>query len=181
MPEMTVGDIHITDKSIQRDFDALAKLDGGQVTIASRALDDKTWIVATTTEQRGERYYMWDRAKQKATMLFAARPELAQQPLVKMWPQVIKARDGLNLVSYLTLPASADANVDGIADGTAILPYYMPALLSEALKATEQSPPADRIAALQSLAGYATHLRLRALRWAFLAVQRVCAHSVYRP
>ena len=106
----------ILDKSIQRDFDALAKVDGGQVTIVSRTLDDKTWIVATTTEQRGERYYMWDRAKQKATMLFAARPELAQQPLVKMWPQVIKARDGLDLVSYLTLPPAADANADGIAD-----------------------------------------------------------------
>ena len=36
-------------------------------------------------------------------------------------------------------------------------------------------------AALQSLAGYPTRLRLRALRWAFSAVQRVRAHSVNRP
>jgi hypothetical protein len=36
-------------------------------------------------------------------------------------------------------------------------------------------------AALQSLVGCPTRLRLRALRRAFLAVQRVCAHSVNRP
>jgi len=41
--------------------------------------------------------------------------------------------------------------------------------------------PKTAIAALQSLAGYPTRLRLRALRWAFPAVQRVCAHSVNRP
>ena len=33
--------------------------------------------------------------------------------------------------------------------------------------------PKTPIAALQSLAGYPTRLRLRALRWAFPAVQRV--------
>jgi len=36
-------------------------------------------------------------------------------------------------------------------------------------------------AALQSLAGCPTRLRLRALRRAFSAVQRVCVHSVNRP
>jgi len=35
-------------------------------------------------------------------------------------------------------------------------------------------------AALQSLAGYPTRLRLRALRCAFLAVQRDCVHSANR-
>ena len=36
-------------------------------------------------------------------------------------------------------------------------------------------------AALRSLAGYPTRLRLRALRGAFSAAQRVRAHSVNRP
>jgi dipeptidyl aminopeptidase/acylaminoacyl peptidase len=107
----------ILDKSIQRDMDALAKLEAGaQVTVASRTLDDKTWIAVAQSEQRGARYYTWDRAKQKATFLFAARPELEKHPLVKMWPVEIKARDGLTLMSYLTLPKVADANEDGKAD-----------------------------------------------------------------
>ena len=41
--------------------------------------------------------------------------------------------------------------------------------------------PKTPIAALQSLAGCPTRLRLRALRWPFSAVQRVCVHSVNRP
>ena len=107
----------VVDKSIQRDLDALAKLEpGAQVNVGSRTLDDKQWIVVTTSEKLGPRYYMWDRAKQKPTFLFAARPELEKQPLVKMWPVEIKSRDGLTLVSYLTLPKAADANEDGKAD-----------------------------------------------------------------
>jgi dipeptidyl aminopeptidase/acylaminoacyl peptidase len=106
----------VLDKSIQPDLDALAKVDGGEVTVGSRSLDDKTWIVVTRSEQHPVRYYTWNRAKQKATFLFALQPALEQQPLVKMWPTVIKARDGLELVSYLTLPAAADPDGDGKAN-----------------------------------------------------------------
>ncbi|MGE0870829.1 MAG: alpha/beta fold hydrolase [Kofleriaceae bacterium] len=109
----------VLDKSIEKDLAALAKLDGGEVHVGSRTLDDKTWIVATTSEQHPGRYYVWDRGKQKATFLFASRPDLENQPLVKMHPVEIKARDGLTLVSYLTLPASADADGDGKANSPA--------------------------------------------------------------
>jgi len=103
----------VLDRSIQKDLDNLAKLDGGEVHITSRTLDDKTWVVATTSEQHPGHFYLWDRAKQKASFLFAARPELEKEPLVKMTPVEIKARDGLTLVSYLSLPAAADPDGDG--------------------------------------------------------------------
>jgi dipeptidyl aminopeptidase/acylaminoacyl peptidase len=103
----------VLDASIQKDLDNLAKLDGGEVHIVSRTLDDKTWVVATTSEQHPSHYYLWDRAKQKGSFLFAARPELEKQSLVKMTPVEIKARDGLLLVSYLSLPAKADPDGDG--------------------------------------------------------------------
>jgi hypothetical protein len=41
--------------------------------------------------------------------------------------------------------------------------------------------PKTRVAALQRLAGRPARLRLRALRCAFSALQRVCVHSVNRP
>ena len=41
--------------------------------------------------------------------------------------------------------------------------------------------PKTPIAALRSLTGQPARFRLRALRWAFSAVQRVRAHSVNRP
>ncbi len=115
----------VLDKSIQKDLDALAKLDGGEVNIAARTVDDKTWIVSTTSEQHPARYYIWDRGKQKSTFLFAAQPKLDGQPLVKMWPVEIKSRDGLTLMSYLSLPASADANNDGKADKPTPMVLYV--------------------------------------------------------
>jgi dipeptidyl aminopeptidase/acylaminoacyl peptidase len=52
----------------------------------------------------------------KLVPLFTARPALQNAPLAKMHPVVIKARDGLELVSYLTLPNGSDANGDGRPD-----------------------------------------------------------------
>ncbi|HMG56939.1 MAG TPA: prolyl oligopeptidase family serine peptidase, partial [Kofleriaceae bacterium] len=106
----------VLDPSIQADLDALAKLDGGEVHIISRALDDRTWIALSTADQHPGRYYLWDRNKRKSSFLFATRPELENQPLVKMWPVVIESRDHLAMVSYLSLPAAADPDGDGKAN-----------------------------------------------------------------
>jgi dipeptidyl aminopeptidase/acylaminoacyl peptidase len=103
----------VLDKSIQKDIDALVKLDGGEPHIVSRSNDDELWVVVTTSDQHPANYYVWDRGKQASTFLFALQPALDEQPLVKMWPVVIESRDGLELVSYLSLPASADVDNDG--------------------------------------------------------------------
>ncbi|HEY5938831.1 MAG TPA: S9 family peptidase [Kofleriaceae bacterium] len=107
---------HVLDASIKKDLDALTRLDLGDVMIPSRTLDDKLWLVSTSSDQKPRRYHLWDRSKQKATFLFAARPALDQQPLLKQWPIEIASRDGLSLVSYLTLPAAADPDGDGKAN-----------------------------------------------------------------
>ena len=103
----------VLDRSIEPDLDRLAALDGGQVYIMSRTLDDQTWVVGTTSDQQPARYYLWDRTRQRGTLLFTARPELEHQPLAPMTPVEITARDGLTLVSYLSLPASAARGRDG--------------------------------------------------------------------
>jgi dipeptidyl aminopeptidase/acylaminoacyl peptidase len=61
-------------------------------------------------------YYYYDRAKKKAQFLFTNRKELEGLSLAKMHPVVIKSRDGLDLVSYLTTPPGADPEGDGIPD-----------------------------------------------------------------
>jgi dipeptidyl aminopeptidase/acylaminoacyl peptidase len=115
----------VLDASIQKDLDNLAKLDGGEVHISSRTLDDKTWVVATTSDLHPAHYYLWDRGKQHGSFLFAARPELEKQPLVKMTPVEIKARDGLTLVSYLSLPASVDPDGDGKPNSAAPMVLFV--------------------------------------------------------
>src|SRR5262249_5050105 len=45
--------------------------------------------------------------------LFTNRQSLEGQPLAKMHPVTIKSRDGMNLVSYLTLPKAVDPQGTG--------------------------------------------------------------------
>jgi dipeptidyl aminopeptidase/acylaminoacyl peptidase len=104
----------IVDKRIAPDFAALGKLvPGATLEVASRTLDDKTWIVAFSSDVKPTSYYRWDRKSKKATFLFDARADLNKYTLAHMTPQIIKSRDGLDMVSYLTLPPSADPEGKG--------------------------------------------------------------------
>lgn len=94
------------DMKMQRDFDVLSKVTRGDVAIASRTLDDQRWTVAFVTDDGPVKYYLYDRRTKKASFLFSNRPELEDLDLATMRPVVIKARDGLDMVSYLTLPAA---------------------------------------------------------------------------
>ncbi len=101
------------DAKVKKDFTAIAKAIPGDTQITSRTLDDKTWVVAAFGDVRSTAYFLWNRTKQQATPLFSAQPALDDQPLSKMHPVVIKARDGLELVSYLTVPLTSDPDGDG--------------------------------------------------------------------
>jgi dipeptidyl aminopeptidase/acylaminoacyl peptidase len=93
------------DRAVKADFNHLQTVADGDVTVVSRTLDDKQWIVAFLMDDGPVRYYHYDRKARKERFLFTNRKDLEDWPLKKMHPVVIKARDGLNLVSYLTLPA----------------------------------------------------------------------------
>ncbi len=108
--------LEVLDKSVAGDLAALAALGEGDLAINSATKDNKTWVVVLNSDRQPVRYFLWDRSKQKATFLFSSRPELENVPLARMHPVVIDARDGLRLVSYLTLPTAADPNGDGKPD-----------------------------------------------------------------
>jgi dipeptidyl aminopeptidase/acylaminoacyl peptidase len=99
------GDLDFLDSQLTGDFD-----------VVSRSSDDTRWIVVEegpTTPARSYLYERADRSGRRLTLLFRHRPGLEQAPLQPMTPVEIEARDGLTLVSYLTLPIGADANGDG--------------------------------------------------------------------
>ncbi len=98
----------ILDTAIQADLDFLATIENGEIDIVSRTLDDQFWIVAYTVDNSPLRYYRYDRAAQQATFLFSNRKELEGKPLASMKPVIITARDGLELVSYLTVPVGSE-------------------------------------------------------------------------
>lgn len=103
----------VLDKKIAPDLAALAKLDDGDFAVVSMSHDDKIWIVGFSGDRQPTRFWRWDRKAKKGTMLYTARPALEGLPLARMHALDIPARDGLRLVSYLTLPVAADPDGDG--------------------------------------------------------------------
>ena len=103
----------VLDSSIQTDLDFLTTVEHGEVDVISRTLDDQHWIVAYTMDNSPLRYYRYERAARKATFLFSDRKDLEDKPLASMHPVVIKSRDGLDLISYLTLPVGSDSRGTG--------------------------------------------------------------------
>ncbi|ABV74932.1 Acylamino-acid-releasing enzyme [Rickettsia akari str. Hartford] len=106
----------ILDKEIEDDMKYLQTLDRGDLIINSRTLDDKTWIVAYMADNAPVKYYKYDRANKKAEFLFTNRKELEQYSLAKMIPVIIKSRDGLDLVSYITFPNDVKLDENNIPD-----------------------------------------------------------------
>lgn len=107
----------LLDKSLGADIAALRKVADGEIAILGRTLDDSRWIVAFVLDDGPVKYYRYDRAAgQKSTFLFSNRPALEDVKLSKMHARTIKAADGLELVSYLTLPRESDPDNDGVPD-----------------------------------------------------------------
>lgn len=96
--------IAVTDAAA-RDIEILRGALGLQFTVTSRTLDDDTWVVVVNDPSCAPSSYLYERASGRVTKLFDQRPELANAPLQPMQALEIRARDGLTLVSYLTLPA----------------------------------------------------------------------------
>jgi dipeptidyl aminopeptidase/acylaminoacyl peptidase len=98
----------VLDAAIEPDLAYLKTVVDGDMEVISRSRDDKAWTVAYVVSDGPVRYYLYDRNKKAATFLFSNRPALDGLKLAKMHPVVIPARDGKQLVSYLSLPPAAD-------------------------------------------------------------------------
>lgn len=109
-------ELTVLDESIKSDLDYLKTVCDGDLQVMDRTLDDKFWAVAYVVDDGPVRYYFYDRENKQARFLFTNRKDLENVKLSKMHPVVIKSRDGLNLISYLTLPGWADPDNDGRPD-----------------------------------------------------------------
>jgi dipeptidyl aminopeptidase/acylaminoacyl peptidase len=101
------------DKGIEEDLKYLQGVTDGEMSVLSRTGDDQRWVVGYVKDNGPVRYYVYDRPAHSARFLFTNRPGLESAKLARMYPQQIKARDGLTLVSYLTLPVWTDPDGDG--------------------------------------------------------------------
>jgi dipeptidyl aminopeptidase/acylaminoacyl peptidase len=81
------------------------KLDAA-IEVTSQSDDDTLWVVGAVRPDRPPAWHLLDRRTSEVTPLFSSRPKLDKARLAPTHGTVIIARDGLELVSYLTLPAS---------------------------------------------------------------------------
>jgi dipeptidyl aminopeptidase/acylaminoacyl peptidase len=97
------------DARAKADFEVLHKVRKGDIAGISQSLDDNRWIVGFVSDDAPEYWYLYDRSKQQATLLFSNRPQLEKYTLSAMKPIEFTARDGMKLYGYLTTPAGMEA------------------------------------------------------------------------
>jgi dipeptidyl aminopeptidase/acylaminoacyl peptidase len=114
-------DWKVLDDAIAADIEFLKNFQDGEFIVTSRTLDDKQWTVAYILDDGPVKFYRYKRPEEGAAptkdnmvFLFNNRDDLGDYPLVKMHDRVIKSRDGLDLVSYLSLPPGSDPDNDGV-------------------------------------------------------------------
>ncbi len=98
----------ILDSQIKEDIKNLSKLNDGTIEITSRVENDNKWIVVYIQDDGPYKYYLYDRVTGEAKFLFVSNSKQEEYSFAKMYPVQITSRDGLELVSYLTLPRWLD-------------------------------------------------------------------------
>ena len=111
------------DPAIQPDLDALSKSISGYWFPLSQSRDNRFWTIWIDNPGKPIRFGLYDRSDRSLKALFTARPNLEGTPLPETTPYIIKSRDGLPLVSYLTLPRNTALRSDGRP--TAALPMVL--------------------------------------------------------
>jgi dipeptidyl aminopeptidase/acylaminoacyl peptidase len=97
------------DSKVQADFKTIGRDAPGFLHLISRDRADRKWIVAALRSDGPTSYYTFDRDTKKVTLLYSENPALLRFVLAPKRPVVIRARDGLELVSYLTVPPGVEA------------------------------------------------------------------------
>lgn len=102
------------DGSYARDMQILNWEAKGDMNILATTLDGEQWVIHTGPSDGSPEYVVYDRDSQSLKKLFTTQPRLEGLPLEAKQHVTIRARDGRNLVSYLTLPPGVDSSGDGI-------------------------------------------------------------------
>lgn len=100
----------VLDPAVKKDVEILqATVKDGEFSLLNRDHADQTWVVSYNVDNGPVPYYIYHRDSQKAEFLFFNQPALSEFVLARQQPVVIKARDGFELVSYLTMPPGVPA------------------------------------------------------------------------
>ena len=101
---------HYLDPDARDLYEALeAKLPGYDIAIQSATDDETRMIVAATSDRTQGTRYVYDRASDRLTSLGEVAPWLPESSMASVRPITYRARDGLVIHGYLTLPNGVPA------------------------------------------------------------------------
>jgi dipeptidyl aminopeptidase/acylaminoacyl peptidase len=96
-------------ESIQKDLEK--QLPGYEVDLQSANKDENIFVVAAWNDRTVGTRYLYDVASKKLTKLAEIAPWLPEGDLAEMKPIIYKARDGLTIHGYITLPRGGGKNL----------------------------------------------------------------------
>ena len=95
------------------DLKTLSAALSGSLSIVATTSDMSKWVVYEDATEKSGAYYIYDRNSKSVKSMVVQRPGLAEYKLAPMQALALDSRDGLTLVSYLTLPLGSDTDGDG--------------------------------------------------------------------
>jgi dipeptidyl aminopeptidase/acylaminoacyl peptidase len=93
----------VLDPALAPDFAFIQDQDSA-VYIIDRSRDDKVWLIGKAYDDRPDRHFLYDRTARTLDLLFPDSPLLAKYAFAHTKPITFKARDGVEIPGYLTLP-----------------------------------------------------------------------------
>ncbi|MFE9577877.1 S9 family peptidase [Nocardia sp. NPDC006044] len=100
--------IHALDPRFAAVLDNLRKLSDGDPAALSADDSGQRWVVTFTHDRDPDVTYFYDHATGQSRQLFRPYPHLDPASMAPMRPVSIRARDGLTLPAYLTVPVGID-------------------------------------------------------------------------
>ena len=101
------------DPTARADIEFLDSNAGGAWTLQSQSYDNRLWTIGVDRVTEPYSFHLYDREHGTLSRLFTTRPALEGRTLAPMHARQISSRDGLALVSYLSLPPGTDLDGDG--------------------------------------------------------------------
>lgn len=80
---------------------------GYEYTIAGKTDNEDELLIVIQSDKLYGKYYLYETATGKATLLYDLMPQLKEEDMAVMKPITFKSRDGLTIHGYITLPKAA--------------------------------------------------------------------------
>jgi len=92
-------------KSFKKFYEDLQKkFRNYQIEITGRTIDENQYLIKVSSDRQYGKFYHYDIATKKSTLLVELKPELKEEDMAIMKPIKFQSRDGMTIHGYITLP-----------------------------------------------------------------------------